>query len=74
MKKVCLIITGILLTVSISAQTSFKVEKKFVVVDGVESEIESDLTHISFILKSKPHNSFVKIIVENRDFGINLIQ
>lgn len=72
MKKFAVVLIGILLSTSMNAQVPFSVDKKLNVTNSDTVEVVSDLTNISYVFKSRPKVSTIRIIVENRDFGIKV--
>ena len=70
MKKIATLTIGILLSGVLLAQVPYEVDKTLKVVDGVEKEVTSTLTNITFkILSDLDH---LKIVFENEDFDIKV--
>ena len=73
MKKILTLTSGILLSGILLSQVPFEVEKELnVSKDGDTTEVISNITNVGFIFKSKAKDSFVKLILENRDFGVKV--
>jgi hypothetical protein len=70
MKKILTVTFAILLTGSLFAQVPFQVDKTLKVIDGVETEVVSDLTNVTFKMLSDLDHA--KIVFENRDADIKV--